>query len=194
MTSIEREVVRLSHTLLLRGGLMLALGAIAVVRPEELLIPALLSVGALTALTGLYELSIALSIRQTAAWRLVLAHGLAAVAFGLLTSGVAAPPFEWTRVAIAIWFAGNGAIAWFAARLLHSRLRAALCVWAVVNALLAALAVSLPRAAIFAVLFLGAVYAAIEGAVQSSAGVVLRSLVNEHRRRRAPPAMPSALG
>ena len=94
---MRRELGRLSHTLVWRGALMLLLGLGAITRPEELLILALLAVGGIATLFGLYEMSIAISIRSRAKhWRLVLYAAMTVRAARLVSAG----PLRW---ALTLW-------------------------------------------------------------------------------------------
>ena len=77
MTTMRKELSRLSDTLLWRGVAFMILGVAALIWPEPILVGALLTVALLAALLGLYEMTIAASIRRrTSRWWLVLAHGV----------------------------------------------------------------------------------------------------------------------
>ena len=179
---MRRELGRLSHTLAWRGALMLLLGLGAMVRPEEMLIPALLVVGGIAALFGLYEMSIAISIRSRATrWRLVLAHGAASLVFGMLTVGAAGVALRVALAATAAWLVLYAAMTLRAARLMAAGpLRWSLLLWASLDAGLAILVVTYREATIFALLFLGAAYAAAYGAWQLGVGVWLGRELRRH--------------
>jgi uncharacterized membrane protein HdeD (DUF308 family) len=95
MTTMRKELGRLSDTLLWRGVAFTMLGVAALIWPEPILVGALLTVALLAALLGLYEMTIAASIRRrTSRWWLVLAHGVLSLGFGLLTVGASALSFR----------------------------------------------------------------------------------------------------
>ena len=176
MVPVKQEMTRLSHTLVWRGLLIAILGASAVVFPELVLIPALLAVGAVAMLSGIYEISIAVSVRAHAArWRLVLSHGFASVTFGMLTMAVAAPKLRWALVATSAWLVFYASIAWRAAKVapVKSRAGTAARALACLHAGLAFFTLY-PAATIFGLLFLGGAYATAFGVWQFAVGVWLR--------------------
>lgn len=177
MFAMTKELNRLSGTLVARGGLMLILGVSAAVWPEPLLVPALISVGVIALLFGGYELAIALSLRSlTDGWWLVLLHGGACVAFGLLTLGGPRLPIALALAATAAWLLVYASIAWIGALVSHTRtLRRALIACAFVHIALAIIAVAYPST-VFSLLFFGAVYAAALGAWQIAVGILVRNL------------------
>ena len=177
MISMRKELVRLSYTLTWRGAIMLVLGAAAALWPETMLIPALLVVGGVATLTGIYEITVGISLRgRTPRWPMVVAHGTGAVFFGLITEGVTA-----VRLELALWVIAASFVAWsvlavYAARLVTGRgARSVLFTWATFNLVIAIASLVYAGVTIFAVLFLGAVYAALCGALELSAGLWLRS-------------------
>jgi uncharacterized membrane protein HdeD (DUF308 family) len=183
MVSMIKELSRLSHTLILRGALMLGLGLVAVTWPEELLVFALLLVGAIATLLGLYEIGIAFTLRRRAPqWLLVLLHGFASIAFGLLTAGIAGVELIVALRAVAIWLCAYAALAIGAARVLSQNPlpRWSLVAWAAVNVAFAIVTVAYPDATIFALLFVGAWYAALFGAWQLLVGLWLRLTLRRH--------------
>jgi len=165
---------------------MLALGSSAIAWPEPTLIAAMLTVGLIASLFGLYEVSIAFSIRRrTSRWSLVLAHGIASLTFGLLSVGAPGLPLRLAVVLIAVWFAGYALLAWSAAWAvaLNRRLRTTLlfCGWT--EAGIAILVLAYPASTIFVLLFFGAVYAAMFGAWQLAVGIWLRRRLRGHDGR-----------
>src|SRR6185437_12515614 len=105
MTSANRELHRLAQSLVWRGSLMLLLGGGALIWPEPFLVAAMVIVGVLAAVFGLYEISVAVTIReQVPNWRMVLAHGIAVLAFGLLTVVAPTLPFSLALTVIVGWF------------------------------------------------------------------------------------------
>ena len=64
MITIRQELRRLWHTLVWRGAAMLLLGLGALIWPEDVLIFAMVSVGIIATLFGLYEMTIATSLRR----------------------------------------------------------------------------------------------------------------------------------
>lgn len=180
MTTVRQELRRLWHTLVGRGALMLILGLGAVIWPEDVLIAAMILVGMIATLLGLYEITIALSVRQkTSGWTLILLHGVAALSFGALTLG---GPGLTLRIALAIvagWMLVYAALATTVAILLWHvpPMRWALLGWAGLDIVLAFVSVLFPEATIFALLYFGAVYAAAFGAWQLIAGLWLRRTI-----------------
>jgi uncharacterized membrane protein HdeD (DUF308 family) len=186
MTTMRKELGRLSDTLLWRGVAFTMLGVAALIWPEPILIGALLTVGLLATLLGLYEMTIAASIRRrTSRWWLVLAHGVLSLGFGLLTVGASAVSFRFALAVVMLWLIAYAGVAWSAAVILRPgrRIRAALFTWGGINVLLAVVVAIYPAATIFSFLFFGAVYAAMFGVWQIAAGVSLRrTLAGLHNR------------
>jgi len=186
MTTMRKELGRLSDTLLWRGVAFTMLGVAALIWPEPILIGALLTVGLLATLLGLYEMTIAASIRRrTSRWWLVLAHGVLSLGFGLLTVGASALSFRFALAVVMLWLIAYAGVAWSAAVILRPgrRIRAALFTWGGINVLLAVVVAIYPAATIFSFLFFGAVYAAMFGVWQIAAGVSLRrTLAGLHNR------------
>jgi uncharacterized membrane protein HdeD (DUF308 family) len=183
MTSINKELGHLSATLVWRGTAMLALGLAAVVWPEQILILAMLAVGIIATVFGIYEMSIAFAIRRrTRRWWLVLAHGAASVAFGGLSVGAPGVSLRVALIVIATWFLVYAAVAYGSAVVVWPMRTArwALLAWGVFDAVLGILALVYPTATIFALLFFGAVYAALFGAWQVAAGLWLRRTLRVH--------------
>jgi len=184
MITARSEYRRLWHTFVWRGGLMVALGLAAMMWPEPVLVDALLAVGVLASLLGIYELWIGATLPRQASGRwLVMLHGGATLAFGLMTAG--APPLS-LFLALAItcgWLFLYAGLAIGAAIIstLSWRVRAALVAWGGVNVLLALTAVLYPEATIFALLFFGAAYAALFGAWQVVVGLWLRRQIRDWR-------------
>jgi uncharacterized membrane protein HdeD (DUF308 family) len=183
MVSMIKELSRLSRTLIVRGALMLSLGVLAVTWPEELLVFVLLLVGTIAVLLGLYEIGIALALRQRAAhWQLALLHGFASIAFGLLTVGVAGVELIVALRAVAIWLCAYAALAIGTARLLwrNPLPRLGLLIWAVLSVAFAIVTVAYSDATIFALLFVGACYAALFGVWQLLVGLWLHRTLRRH--------------
>ena len=186
MTTMRKELGRLSDTLLWRGVAFAMLGVAALIWPEPILVAALLAVGLLAALLGLYEMTIAASIRRrTSRWWLVLAHGVLSVGFGLLTVGASALSFRFALAIVMAWLMAYAGVAWSAAVIMRParKIRVALFTWGGLDILLAVVVVVYPAATIFSFLFFGAVYAALFGIWQIAAGVWLRrTLASLHNR------------
>jgi len=181
---MNTELGRLSQTLVWRGLAMLAFGLAAVVWPEQILILAMLAVGIVATVFGLYEISIAFAIRRHAPrWWLVLGHGVASLAFGGLSVGAPGVSLRVALIVIATWFVVYAGISYGAAVALWPirGVRLALITWALFDVALAILAVAYPAATIFALLFFGAVYAAVFGAWQFAAGLWLRRTLRVHQ-------------
>lgn len=183
MSPMKKELGRLSATLIVRGAAMAALGTAALVWPEEVLILAMLSVGVVATLLGIYEISLAFGIRdRTRRWSLVLIHGIASVAFGLLTVGSPGVSLRVALAIIAVWLVLYASVAWASATLVWPlpMVRWTLLILGVVDVVLAVLVVLAPAATIFALLFLGAAYAAGFGLWQVAAGVWLRHTLHAY--------------
>ncbi|MGE5102252.1 MAG: HdeD family acid-resistance protein [Deltaproteobacteria bacterium] len=183
MTSTNKELEHLANALVWRGAALLALGLAAVVWPEQILIAAMLAVGVIVTVFGLYEVSIAFSIRRhTPRWWLVLLHGVASIAFGGLSVGAPGVSLRVALFVIAAWFVLYAGVAFGTAILVWptTTIRWALMTWAIFDVGLAILAVAYPAATIFALLFFGAVYAALFGGWQVAAGLWIRRALRSH--------------
>lgn len=182
MVTMQRDVRRLSRTLIGRGALMLLLGASSVVWPEAVLIVGMLAVAAIATLFGLFEIYISVTLsRSTPRWWLVLLHGLASLGFASLT--VEAPSLSlrlWLAV-IAAWLLLYAAATWYAAALVDALrpFRRALIVWGCIDVLIAIVAVLYPNATIMGLLYLGAAYVALFGGWQLALGFWLRKSVEQ---------------
>ncbi len=177
MVTVRSEYQRLWHTLVWRGGLMVVLGVAAVWWPEPVLVAALLLVGALASLMGIYEVSIgAVLPRGTTGRTVVVAHGLVTLAFGLMTVGAPALPLFLSLPIVIGWLLVYTGMAVGTAVIskLSRRLRAALYAWGAINVLLAVVVALYAEATIFALLVFGAAYAALYGAWQVAVGLWLR--------------------
>lgn len=184
MISTDKELGHLANTLIWRGAGLLALGLAAAVWPEQILIAAMLAVGIIVTVFGLYEISIAFSIRRrTGRWWLVLLHGVASIAFGGLSVGAPGVSLRVALFVIAAWFLLYAGVAFGTAVLVWPTrtIRWALLIWAFFDVGLAILAVAYPAATIFALLFFGAVYAALFGGWQVVAGLWIRRALRIHR-------------
>lgn len=162
---------------------MLVLGLAAIVRPEEVLILAMLGVATVAIVFGVYEVSVAFTIRRfTPRWRLVLAHGVLSVAFGGLSIGEPGVSLRVALMVIAAWFVVYALIAGGMAILLwrNRPARWSLIAWASFDVALAILALAYPASTIFTLLFFGAVYAAMFGAWQLAVGVWFRRTLRVH--------------
>jgi Uncharacterized conserved protein len=183
MISMSKELDRLSNSLVWRGLAMFVLGIAAIVRPEEVLIVAMLGVAAIAIAFGLYEVSIAFALRRrTSRWRLVLAHGALLIAFGGLSIGEPGISLRVALAVIASWFVLYAFTAGAAAILLwqNRAVRWTLIAWGVFDVALAILALAYPASTIFTLLFFGAVYAAMFGAWQVVAGIWFRRALRTH--------------
>jgi len=189
MISMSKELDRLASTVAWRGFAMLVLGLAAIVRPEEVLIVAMLGVATIAIAFGMYEVSVAFAIRRlTPRWRLVLFHGVLSIGFGGLSVGEPGVSLRAALMVIASWFIVYALVAGTAAILLwpNRAARWALIAWALFDAGLAILALAYPASTIFTLLFFGAVYAALFGAWQVVAGVWFRRML-----RFRPASIPS---
>ena len=195
MTTLRQELRRLWHTLVWRGAAMLALGLGALIWPEDVLIVAMISVGIIATLFGLYEMTIAISLRRkTPAWTLVLIHGTAALLFGALTAGAPGLSLRISMAVIAGWMLFYAALAVTVGILVWQAhgLGWVLVAWAGLDTVLAMVAVLYPETTIFALLYLGAAYAATFGAWQVAAGLWLRHAFKHPRRLLEPWSLRSS--
>lgn len=182
MSMTQHELRRVWHTLVARGGAMMLLGLGAVIWPEQLLVGALVAVGVLAALSGLYELSIAAALRpHTIHWRIALLDGVASVLFGALTMGVVRLSHFAALAVTTGWLILYAGFAWRTSAVVWPRriARLALLGFGAVNIVLAILA-AYPEGTVFALLFFGAAYAAWYGAWQLAIGLWLRHSLLGH--------------
>lgn len=174
------ELAALRHLLFWRGMLALAFALVAVRWPAETLVFALVAAGAVFAVMGLFDVGISLGMRRThRLWWLALLHGLACVAFGVVTVVVPAVALRLAVLLAAAWLMLYGLLALEAARRVRTRSRVwrALAAWGIANGVLAALLITFPRLTITLVLYAGAAYAAAFGVAHLAAAIVLRRLV-----------------
>jgi hypothetical protein len=189
MSQPSAELSRTSVVLFVRGGLLIALAAVAVRWPEETLLLAMVAAGAVAGTLGLIEVAGASVSKTLLSSRIFyLGHGLIFVGFGVLTATVSVatvPAATWLIVA---WLLLHVTYAFLlAARLSYlPRVRNGLSLWGTIN-LGCALAVSyLPAPPTILALYLwGALYVVALGIVEVVAG----AWINKHifsPTRRAP--------
>ena len=182
MSMTQSEFRRIWHTLAARGAAMLILGLVAVIWPEPLLVGALIAVGVLAALSGIYELAIAAALRRhTIHWRVAMLDGVASLLFGALTMGVARLSHFAALAVTTGWLILYAGFAWRTSTVVWPRrvARVSLITFGGVNILLAILA-AYPEGTVFALLFFGAAYAAFYGAWQLAIGLWLRHWLRGH--------------
>jgi uncharacterized membrane protein HdeD (DUF308 family) len=183
MTNLRRETRRLALGFVVSGSVTFALGVLALALPESTLIASMLAVGLISVLFGLNQILSAAAIRLRAPlWRLVLAHGVLTLAFGLLTVGATRLSLSTAAGLIAAWLVVRSILA---VRILvraqpAKRIRYALTASAVIDGLGALLVVAIPAFTIFQYLFFGAVYAVVFGASQLAGGISLRGSRLDH--------------
>lgn len=176
-TSTHRELRRLSNVFVARGVLLLLLGLGALVWPETFLLTAMMLVGIIAVLFGIYEISIALVIRrQQSEWRIVATHGIAVVLFGLMTVGAPGLPSFVALAVVAAWFFLYASVMLVGAAVPWPMggARRALVVCGVVDIVVAALTVLYPVGTMLALLGFGAIYAALFGLWHIALGGWLR--------------------
>jgi hypothetical protein len=174
-TAMRSELRWYSNVLILRGASLFVLGAAAVAFPENTLIPALIAVAFIAALTGLYEITEGIRLRPGRGWLLVACHGLAAVVFGLLTSGVAALHWSASMISIVAWLLCYIWMTFAAASVWRETAPTkALIASAVVNVAVVVAINLYPYGNVFALLYFGAAYAAALGAWTAAIGWWLR--------------------
>ena len=180
VTQIELRHVR--RALTIRGSLMFLLGLGAVVWPEQILVGALILVGVLATLSGIYELSAAAALRKhTIHWRVALLDGLLSVLFGALTMGASRLSHFAALAATTGWLFLAAGFAWHTSTVVWPRrvARVSLLAWGGANILLAILA-AYPEGTVFALLLFGAAYAAFYGAWQLAIALWLRHWLGSH--------------
>jgi len=161
---------------------MLLLGMGAVIWPEQVLVAALILVGAIATLSGIYELSIAVALRpRTQYWRVALLDGVASILFGALTMGVARLPLFVAIAVTTAWMLLYAGFAWHTSTVIWPRrvARVSLLAWGGINIVLAILA-AYPEGTVFSLLFFGAAYAALFGAWQLGIALWLRHWLGVH--------------
>jgi uncharacterized membrane protein HdeD (DUF308 family) len=182
MSMTQNEFRHIWHTLALRGGAMLVLGLAAVIWPEQILVGALIVVGVVATLSGVYEWSIAAALRRyTVHWRVAFVDGLASVLFGGLTMGVARLSHFAALALTTGWLILYTGLAWHTSTVIWPRrvARWSLLLFGAANVVLAILA-AYPEGTVFALLFFGAAYAAFYGAWQLAIGLWLRHWLRGH--------------
>jgi len=191
MVSVAKEMRQLTRTLVTRGAVYVAAGAIALAWPENALVHAMTAVAIAGVLSGLYELTIAYDLRGGAPlWWLVLAHGAMMLLFGILTIAAPRTLIQWpgtTIAAVDLWlFLLSGlavAVSVYAPSL--GAAKALLSLSAVVNVVLALLASLSPMVTIFSLLYLGAVYATVLGTAELVAALFILRATRGSRPRHA---------
>ncbi|HEY6828424.1 MAG TPA: DUF308 domain-containing protein [Gemmatimonadaceae bacterium] len=182
MSMTQNEFRRIWRTLATRGAAMLVFGLGAILWPEQILVAGLILVGVLATLSGIYELSIAVALRQhTIHWRVALLDGVASLLFGALTMGVARLSHFAALAVTTGWLILYAGFAWHTSTVVWPRrvARLSLLAFGAINILLAILA-AYPEGTVFALLFFGAAYAAFYGAWQLSIGLWLRHWLRGH--------------
>lgn len=177
MPTAMQEVSRFSSLLFARGGLLLAGGSVALLWPEGALLHAMWGAALLVAITGVYEMGLALqSRRQVRAWPVAMAHGAASIGFAVITVTVAQLPLRVTMVLAALWLTGYAMLATVLAFGMWPmrRTRDTLLAVAGSNSVLAGLAVINTRATLLTLLYAGAAYAIALGVFQLAAGAWTR--------------------
>ena len=173
----SHDVTRFALTMLVRGCLMVLFGMTALIWPDETLLSAMQTTGLLLAITGVYQIALAVRARhKNRGWPIALADGTACVGLAMLTVTITVIPFRVTMTLAAIWLALyavlTGAMAFAVWPMRKTRLM--LLAWTAVDLLLAGIALSYSRATIFTLLYVGAGYAIAFGAFQLAAGLWLR--------------------
>jgi uncharacterized membrane protein HdeD (DUF308 family) len=192
MLSMTKELTHIAHITLLRGALMLLLGLMAVIWPASVLVAALAAVGVVATVFGLYELAIGVSLRPlTHQCPLVLLHGAATAAFGMLTLGSLGLSLEVGLVLTGGWLALYAILAAYAAVLAWATRAArwALLAWASFSLGVAIYAVVSPEVSAATVLVLGPLFAAAFGAWQLAVGLWLRRIARKAVRSTFPPSL-----
>ena len=182
MSLTQHELRHVRRALAIRGFLMFVLGLGAVIWPEQVLVGALILVGVIATLSGIYELSVAAALRaHTIHWRVALLDGVASLLFGALTMGVSRLSHFAALALTTGWLILIAGFAWHTSTLVRPRrvARMSLIAWGAVNVVLAILA-AYPEGTVFALLFFGAAYAALYGAWQLAIALWLRHWLGAH--------------
>jgi uncharacterized membrane protein HdeD (DUF308 family) len=182
MSVTQHELRHVRRALGVRGFSMFVLGLGAVLWPEQLLVGALILVGVIATLSGIYELSSAAALRpRTVYWRVALADGVMSVLFGAMTMVVVRLSHFAALAVVTGWLIVYAGLAWHTATVVWERRVARTSLFALggVNIVLAILA-AYPEGTVFALLFFGAAYAAFFGAWQLAIALWLRHWLAFH--------------
>jgi uncharacterized membrane protein HdeD (DUF308 family) len=182
MSVTQHELRHVWRVLGVRGFAIFVLALAAVIWPEQLLVGALILVGVIATLSGIYELSSAATLRpRTAYWRTAFADGVMSVLFGAMTMGVARLSHFAALAVVTGWLILYAGLAWHTAGVVWERrvARVSLIAWGAVNIVLAILAVY-PEGSVFALLLFGAAYASFFGVWQLAIALWLRHSLEFH--------------
>ena len=174
MTTTNRLLGRLAWSQVARGAALTLLGAGAVAWPELALPRSMRAAGVLVALSGLADVIVGVRLRPTfRAWPLLAGHGVACIAFGLLTLALPRVSLALGMQLAALWLLLYGVIAGLLALALWPlpRTRATLAGVAVAFIAMAALARWLVQMPEFVAIYLGACFAVLLGLLHVIAGL-----------------------
>ena len=177
MTTAFHDLTRFASTLTVKGCLMAALGGAALLRQDDMLLNAMMVTALLLAISGLYEMMLAVHSRSAVrGWFIALADGAASIGLALLTVTLTAIPFRQTMLLTSVWLLAYAVMTGALALALWPmpRTRLALLAWCAVDVLLAGMAISSARWTLYTLLYVGAGYAIAFGVFQLLAGVWLR--------------------
>ena len=174
MSSLELGVTRLSRILFWRGMTLVLLGVAAVLWPQQMMLVAILAVGAIAVIFGGSELAVAMTLRRYSTWwPLIALHGSVVLAFGLITVGAPGFGLTLTMLLLGSWLVVYAGIAFTTGVFVWDTrpARWALFTWGIVDIVVATLVLLNPGITLIVLLISGALYAMLFGAWQMTAGL-----------------------
>jgi uncharacterized membrane protein HdeD (DUF308 family) len=178
-----RAVDLFSRSQLGRGGLLALLGIVAISFPEVALSAAMVSAGVLVVLSGAYDVSVGVASRRGfRAWPVFAAHGLACIAYGLLSIALPYVPQRTAMELVSAWLILYGLMAAALALALWParRTRRTLLGVTMLFVPLGFVAITLVGAPAFVPSYLGAFFALFLGLLHVAAGLWLRRVAMPH--------------
>ena len=175
----HRALDLFSRSQLARGAGLLLLAFAAIEWPELALSAAMLSAGVLVALTAALDIGIGVACRHhLRAWPVLVGHGVACLAFGLLTGGLLRLPQDAAMRLVAAWMICYGLMTAALAMALWPMARTRWTLLGVTLTVvpLGAVATALGGLPAFVPLYLGAFFAALLGVLHLAAGFWLRRI------------------
>ena len=166
MKEYDPDMRRLATILLIRGLVLLAMGALAVRWPREAIAEAVQYAGGIAVFLGILELGTALAGEALMSIRFFRAgHAVTSITFGFIAGAVATRPIEDGLVLAVLWLGGYAAfLLLLTARLwVYRKVRLALILWVTANVASIAACLVLGSDSRSAILFGGAAYTAVLG-------------------------------
>lgn len=180
MLLTERDLGRVSVVLYLRGFALLALAAVAIRWPDEVLYNAMLTAGVVVGVLGVCELAlVAVSSTVASAKGLMMVHACLSIAFGALALMARTATLATSMRMIGAWLLMQAIVALaIAARVKSAGLaRPLLVAWSAVNVAASFLVLTYAWMTLVALMYIGAGYAAAYGVVQIATARWIRHAV-----------------